>query len=516
MKYLFLVVYATFYFTGIFAQSNRNNNVLSSQPRFVQDSLDSYIEREMKRWQVPGLAIAIVKNGKVVVAKGYGVKEHGRSAKVNEYTLFQIASNSKAFTGTAVALLNQQKRLLLDEKVIRYMPGFKLYDETATQWCTVRDLLCHRIGLQTFQGDFLNWGSNLTRKEIIEHMQLTKPVYPFRYKYGYCNAAFITAGELVKAVTDTTWDDYIRYHFFEPLQMKHTNSFYNDLMTDDNACIPHTLVQGKIVKMPFTNIDNMGASACINSCASDMANWLLFQLDSGRFNGKQIVPFSVLAETRKSNMVVNDVNSKVFTSKHFSTYGLGWSSYDYEGRRVWEHSGGANGFVTKTEFIPEENLGVLVYTNTDANSLYDALVKQVLEAYLNVPYRNLSEKYFIPTNANNQKEWLANDSLKAVVALKNKPNIELAKFTGTYTNAFYGTVEVKLEKGKMTLHFSHHPNNIGKLEYLNDNQFLCTYSDVTCGIQTLPFKIENNEVTGITIKVNDFIDYHAYEFTRVK
>jgi len=488
---------------------------LFAQPTFVKDSLDAYINREMVRWQVPGLAISIVKDGKIVVSKGYGVKQDGKSAKVDEYSLFQIASNSKAFTGTSIALLNYQKRLLLDEKVTKYMPDFKLFDETSTSLCTVRDLLCHRIGLQTFQGDFLNWGSNLTRKEIIEHMALTKPVHPFRYKYGYCNAAFITAGELIKNVTDTSWDDYIKYHFFEPLAMKHTSSTYNELMTDENACIPHTLVNGKITKLPYTNIDNMGPSASINSCARDMANWLLFQLDSGRFEGKRIVPFSVLAETRKSNMISNDVNSKLFKTKHFSTYGLGWQSYDYEGRRVWEHSGGANGFVTKTEFIPEENLGVLVYTNTDANSLYDALVKQVLEAYLNVPYRNLSEKYFDGGKASRAAEQAVLDSLSKVVLLKNKPTIELQNFVGTYKNSFYGDAEIRLIKGKMTLHFSHHPNNIGKLEYLENDKFLCTYSDVTCGVEVLPIKIENNQVKSITIKVADFIDYLSYDFEKV-
>jgi CubicO group peptidase (beta-lactamase class C family) len=226
---------------------------LIAQPAFIKDSLEAYINREMARWQVPGLAIAIVKDGKIILSKGYGVKQAGKPAKVDEYSLFQIASNSKAFTGTSIALLNYQKRLMLDEKVTKYMPDFKLFEETSTSLCTVRDLLCHRIGLMTFQGDFLNWGSNLTRNEIIEHLALTKPVHPFRYKYGYCNAAFITAGELIKNVTDTSWDDYIKYHFFEPLAMKHTSSTYNELMTDENACIPHTLVNGKIVKMPYTN-----------------------------------------------------------------------------------------------------------------------------------------------------------------------------------------------------------------------------------------------------------------------
>jgi CubicO group peptidase (beta-lactamase class C family) len=507
MKTNKLLLLACFLFFGL---------ILKSQPAFVKDSLDSFIKREMARWQVPGLAIAIVKDGKIVVSKGYGVKEFGKPEPVDEYTLFQIASNSKAFTGTAVALLNDEKRLSLDEKVSKYLPYFKLYDKNSSEMVTVRDVLSHRLGLQTFQGDFLNWGSTLTRKEIVEHLALTKPVHPFRYKYGYCNAGFITAGEVILAVTDTTWDDFISARFFKPLEMKHTNSFYSGMVNDANACKPHTLWNGKLVSMSLTNIDNMGASASINSNVRDMSNWLLMQLDSGRFNGKRVVPFKVLAETRRSNMVVGDPSSRLYKSKHFSTYGLGWSSYDYEGRRIWEHSGGANGFVTKTEFIPEENMGVLVYTNTDANSLYEALAKQVIEAYLAVPYRNISEIYFNGSKSGRIEEQKLIDSLEIQASKKNKTELALTSYCGVYKNDFYGAIEIKSTKGGLKMYMSNHPNNIGTLRYLGNNEFLCNYSDLTCGMQVFPVKIENGEVKSMTVRVNDFIDYLTYDFEKQK
>jgi CubicO group peptidase (beta-lactamase class C family) len=489
-------------------------NVLA-QPAFVKDSLDAFIMREMQRWQVPGLAIAIVKDGQVVVQKGYGVKQFDKpESKVDENTLFQIASNSKAFTGTAVSWLNSEKRLSLDEKVTTYLPYFKLYESTSTDLCTVRDLLCHRIGTQTFQGDFLNWGSNLTRKQIVEGLALTKPVYPFRYKYGYSNAGFIAAGEVILATTDTTWDDFLLHRFFKPMGMNRTTSSYVGMVNDNNACLPHTLVDGKLVKMPLTNIDNMGASASINSCVGDMKNWLLLQLNNGQLNGKQIIPADVIAETRRSNMVVNDVNSKFFKSKHFATYSLGWQMNDYNGRRVIEHSGGANGFVTKTELMPEENLGVIVYTNSDANSLYDALCKQILEAYMGMPYRNMSELYYINSQKGKQATASHLKLIKDTIALKNKPALKLDEYCGTYTNGLYGKVEVKLIKGKLQLFMEHHPNNIGKLDFINDNRFLCTYTDVTCGVEPLSFTIANNQVKSVTVKVADFIDYLPYEFVK--
>jgi len=487
----------------------------NAQPKFISDSLDAYITREMKRWQVPGLAIAIVKDGKTIVSKGYGVKAVNNPEKVDEFTLFQIASNSKAFTGTAIAMLNDEKRIFLDEKVTTYLPWFKLHNSAYTDMCTVKDLLCHRIGLQTFQGDFLNWGSTLSRKQIIEKLALTPEKYPFRYTYGYCNAAFITAGELISEITDTTWDDFLLYRFFKPLGMVHTNTKHQLMLKDKNACSPHTLVKNKLTTIPLVNIDNMGASAAVQSCVADMSKWLLVQLNNGNYNGVQVVSEKALQETRKSATIVSDANGGLFKSRHFITYGLGWRSYDYEGKRVYEHSGGANGFVTKTEYIPEEKLGVIVYTNTDANSLYDALCKQVIEAYINVPYRNLSEIYSQSAEKKRIAEQKQQAEMDVLLAQKNKPNQPLAEYAGEYTNSFYGKAWIKNENGQLNLYFENHPQNIGIIQHVKDGKFICTFSDITCGVEPLSFTIKENKVTGVTIKVADFIDYLSYDFSKV-
>ena len=494
------------------------SNLLAAiaQPAFITDSLDAYIQREMQRWQIPGLAIAVVKDGKVVVSKGYGERVNGKPEKVNEYTLFQIASNSKAFTGTALAMLDSEKRLKLDEKVTTYLPYFKLNNPAYTDMCSVRDLLCHRIGLQTFQGDFLNWGSTLTRKQIIEKLGQTPEKFPFRYTYGYCNAAYITAGEIIPAITDTSWDDFLKYRFFNPMGMVHTNTRYLEMVNDTNACKPHTLVKEQIQIIPLANIDNMGPSASIQSCVADMSKWLLLQLNNGKYNGKQLIAAETIRETRKSAMVVNDSWGGLFKTRHFITYGLGWRSYDYENRRVFEHSGGANGFVTKTELIPEENLGVIVYTNTDANSLYDALCKQVIEAYLNVPYRNLSAVYY-NSGVNSRKaeqEKLARwDSL---AARKPKLPLKVDEYTGTFSNSFYGKVWVKNEKGILKLYFENHSQNVGTIKYIGNNEFVCYYSDLTCGVEPIKFNIIGGNINGITVKVNDFIDFLSYDFEKMK
>ena len=486
-----------------------------AQPSFVKDSLDKYIERAMQTWNVPGIAVCIVKDGKVVVSKGYGYRNVEKKLPVTDQTLFQIASNSKAFTGTALAMLEKEGKLKLDDKVTSFMPWFKLNDDYATKEVTVRDLLCHRIGLKTFQGDFLNWGSNLSRRDIMNKMSTHKLQYPFRYKYGYCNGAFLTAGEIIPLVADTSWDDFLKYRFFKPLKMNRTSSFYQNMLNDSNACIPYTLVNNKLTILPLTNIDNLGPAASISSCVNDMANWLLLQLDSGRFNGTSLIPFSAIQETRKPQILVNQLSS-MDPSKHFSAYGLGWELSDYHGRKIIEHDGGANGFVTGVGLVPEENLGVVVLTNTDANWIYDGIRKQIIDAYLNVSYRDYNALFYSFYEENVKEDKNTVDAYEARVNKMNTLSTPLSNFVGSYVNEVYGKMEIKVIDKKIFMFFEHHPNNIGKLDYMDGDKFRCTYSDVTCGVKEIPFVVKNGIVDSCSITVNDFIDYMPYTFIKLK
>ncbi len=490
-------------------------SALFAQNAFMTDSLDKYIQREMKKWKVPGLAVAVVKDGKVIVSKGYGIRDITKpEEKVDENTLFQIASNSKAFTATSIALLAYQKRLSLNDKVTRWMPGFKLKDPFATEDARIRDLLCHRLGFETFQSDLFNWGGDQTRKEIIANLRNVEPVYSFRSHYGYCNAGFLTAGEIIPLVTDTTWDDFLKYHFFQPLKMNHTSTTWNGIHFDKNACLPYTLVEGNLEGMPFVNVDNLGPAASINSSVNDLSHWLLMQLDSGRYEGKRIVPFSVLQTTRTSNTIVHDQSNPYFPSKHFQTYGLGWFLEDYNGIKIISHDGGSNGFVTTTCVIPELNLGIVVLTNTDANNLFGALRQQIIDAYMNLPYRDYSAFYYKRESLAQQKDADDLKKERQLVALKNKPDLDLASYSGKYHNAVYGDITIKDEKGKLNIYFSHHPNLIGHLEPREKSSFLCTYSDPEYAVKIIPFTVKDNKVISVTITVNSFIDFMPYEFLK--
>jgi len=504
MKYCILTIITTFLLQFASAQ----------QPVFISDSIDTYIEREMQRWNIPAVSVAIVKDGKIILEKGYGVIDMTTGKKTDEHSLFMVASNSKAFTGTALSLLDYQKRISLNDKVTKYLPYFSLYDPCMAEMATVEDLMCHRLGFETFQGDFLNWSGNLTRREVVEGMTRNQPHYAFRDTYGYCNAGFVAAGEVLYAVTDTTWDDFIRTHFFEPLDMQRSSTTQAAIMADKNACTPYTMFEGKLVSLQYDYIDNLGPAASINSSAHDMANWLMMQLDNGKFNGKQIFPEQVVKMPRLPRTIAGSGNSGLYKTQHFNLYGLGWYITDYEGKRIYSHGGGANGFVTNTTFVPELGLGIVVLTNTDANALYDALRYQILEAYLQVPYRNLSAFYHERVTANEKPGLDQLEAWKKQTEKNNKPALPLDAYTGTFHNTVYGDIRIDLEGASLQMHFSHHPQLTGHLKILEDNTFVCYYNPVTWGVKEIPFTVENGKVTGLTVTVNDFIDFLPYDFTR--
>src|ERR1700744_94942 len=216
MKKLYL------FFFGIIIVTSLAHAQHADRSKFISDSLDNYINKALTKWRIPGAAVCIVKDGKVVMMKGYGIKELGLNGKVDENTLFMIGSNTKAFTATALAMLQDQKKLSLDDKVTKYLPQWKLDDPLATQMAIIRDLLCHRIGFRTFQGDFTFYNTDLTREQVMEKMSHVKAVYPFRTKWGYTNAAFLTAGQIIPKVTGKPWEIFLRENIFAPLGMSNT------------------------------------------------------------------------------------------------------------------------------------------------------------------------------------------------------------------------------------------------------------------------------------------------------
>lgn len=485
-------------------------NSAIAQNNFINDSLDIYIKREMARWNLPGMAIAIVKDGKVIFMKGYGYSNVNTKTPVTENTVFQIASNSKAFTGTSLALLEHYGKLKLNDKVKTYLPYFKMHEEWKANEITIADILTHRIGYETFQTDLLNWNSTKSRKALIENMVNVTPKFGLREKYGYCNMGFLTAGEIIPAVCDTSWDDYLKYHYFMPLQMTQTNTKYADFINSDKASKAYTLVNYQITEIVPANVDNLGPAASVTSCVNDLSKWVIMQLNKGKYNDKQVIPEAVINRTRESFTIVNTKSRK---GNNFSNYGLGWFLNDAYGKKVVTHDGGANGFLSKTVLVPEDNFGFVILTNSDAQYLFEALGVQLLNELTKQPYNNVSAMYYQGFKEGYDEDLETVKKLRETVSKYKPVKDSYKKLAGIYSNKVYGKIAIEAKDNFAEVSFEFHPNYKGKLHYLNNYTLMIEYNDPTLGIKEIKFSDEGAQTT-IEIKVNDFIDMDTYLFTK--
>ncbi|TAE45688.1 MAG: class A beta-lactamase-related serine hydrolase, partial [Bacteroidetes bacterium] len=267
-------------------------------PSFIRDSIDSYVAKALKAWDLPGVAVAVVKDGQVVLMEGYGYIESGKPERVDENTLFMIASNTKAFTGTSLALLEYEKKCSMDDKVQRWLPEFTMKDPWVAKEASLADLVSHRLGMETFQGDFMYWTSDLSRSEVIQKMGQLTPAFAFRNKWGYTNAAFVAAGVCIEKISGQSWDSFIESRFLKPLNMNRTLTLSAQIAQATNVAKPHTYnAQNQLVSIPWCQIDNIAPCASLSSSASDMTHWLIAQLERGVYEGKQVIPAEVIDRT---------------------------------------------------------------------------------------------------------------------------------------------------------------------------------------------------------------------------
>jgi CubicO group peptidase (beta-lactamase class C family) len=482
-------------------------------PSFITDSIDSYIAEGMKDWQVPALGIVIVKNDKIVWLKGYGVKDIVSKEPVTENTLFMIASNTKLFTATSLAQLEYDKKLSLDDHFTKYYPAFKLYEPTTTGLLTIKDLLCHRIGTKTFQGDFTFWNSRLTRDQIMQKMRLLKPSKGFRDNFGYCNSCFLAAGQVIPKVTGKEWQDYVGDSILTPLQMNSTYTSLNKIQ--DTSAIARaytTSYTGTLQEVPWDRWDNLGPAASLLSNVSDLAHWLLFQLDSGNYAGRCIMPFSVLQRTRDMNVVVNSRRS-LFAPMHITGYGLGLFVSDYAGKQLYWHTGGAAGMVSVLCFVPEDRLGIAILTTNDNQDFFIELRNQILDAYLGVKFQNRSKlfangaKIELKRSVDSIGKW--QDRVKGAL-----PPLPLPAYAGHYTNPLYGSLDIHVKDGRLTLVFNGHDHLTATMDYMDNGDWLLRYDNIEYGIFNTRFKTGKGKVISVVTTENEFVEQDPYTFTK--
>lgn len=455
--------------------------------------LDRYFETARKEWKIPGMAVAVVKDGKVVLAKGYGVKEFSKQEKVDEKTLFAIASNTKAYTAATLAILVDEGKINWDDKVRDYLPYFKLYDPYVTEEITIRDLLCHRSGLKTFSGDLLWYETSYSTVEVIKRARYLKPAFGFRSGFGYSNIMFMAAGKVVAAVTGKPWKDFIKERIFEPLGMETSNIGTTDLKKYNNVSAAHYVyLDGKTITVSYTSSDNLGGAGSINSNVIEMAQWLKMLLNNGVFDNQRILSENSIWEMWSSHTVnrVTQSTKKLFPKTHFMNYGLGWGLSDYHGYKIIGHGGGLDGMISRVALVPEIKLGLVILTNS-INGLPTALGYKIIDAYLGVKSKDWSSIYLERYRESVKKEMQWGTDITKKRVSDTCTEIKLEDYTGLYGGPMYGDARVTGQQGKLVLELLPAPIFISDLTHLHYDTFLLklrnTFSFVPHGRGTVQF-----------------------------
>ncbi len=431
------------------------------------NEIDAYANTVIDTWKEKsgaGMAIAVVKDEKVIMQKGYGIRELGKADKVDENTVFAIASNSKAFTTASLAILVDEKKLSWDDKVSKYLPDFQMYDPWVTSELTIRDLVTHRVGLDTFSGDLLWYETTYSADEILKRVRFLPKVSSFRTRYGYQNLMFIAAGKVVEKASGKGWCEFVTERILTPLGMSRTTCSIKDL--PDNAAWPHNESGGKLRKLNRGNVDGAYAAAALNSSVADLSKWVRTQLGKGKFEGKQIFS-EAQAWGMHQPFLAQQISEPAFKNnptRHFTGVASGWFVYDYQGVKVINHSGGLDGMLSYTVLIPEKNAGFVILTNSESPS-FIVMMNKIRDVLVDAPKRDWNAEAVAQIAAGKKN---TDDEMKKVDDARirdTKPSLALMNYAGIYSDKMYGDVAIAEENGKLVMRFLPSPNFVADLEH---------------------------------------------------
>jgi CubicO group peptidase (beta-lactamase class C family) len=482
-------------------------------------ALDAYFARAQRDWPVPGFAVAIVKDGRIVFEKGYGLRDGMEGGEVDEHTLFAIASNTKAFTAATLGVLVDEGILSWDDRVVEHLPYFQLYDPFVTREMRIRDLLSHRSGLGSFSGDLLWLGTSYSAEEVVKRARYVPQAYPFRAGYGYSNLMFITAGEIIQAITGMTWAEFDRRHFFQPLDMSRTVTSTNALGAMENVATPHKNERGEVIPIEWYNWDAMGAGGGIISSVHDMSQWLLLQLEGGTRGGREYFSEGAQREmwTQHNAMAVSPGSQRTYPSTHFRGYGLGWGLMDYLGRKVISHGGGYDGMFSRVVLVPEEELGMVILTNS-MTGVSTSLSYRILDAYLAGAERDWSAQGLESFRAGRRRFEARQDEAEEGRVSGTRPSLALSAYTGTYGGSMYGDATVSEEDGRLVLRLLPNPDLVADLTHLHYDTFLLRWRKRMAwfGKGTVQFLMDpSGEIVEMKMDVpNEDFWFHELELKR--
>lgn len=448
--------------------------------------LDNYVKKVMQTFNVPGISLSIVKDGKVLLTKGYGVKEIGKNDPVDSHTLFCIASNSKAFTATALGILAEEGKIHWNDPVINYLPWFRMSNAYVTTHMTIRDLLVHHSGLGLGASDLLQFPpSSYSRKEMTEKLRYVPLKTSFRNDFAYDNILYLVAGEVIHAASGMSWEDFIRKNILNKIGMTESIDRISQFDHQPDAAVSNIPFEDKVIANPgfpgneLTDASNPAGGIASN--AMDMSKWLITQLDSGRAPNGTVLFHPATTESLWNLVTPIPVPSLPEILKpeqmNFYGYGLGFFLQDYRGYKMVWHTGGLSGFVSRVTLIPALKLGICVLTNQESGAAFDAITNHILDYYMHAPaydWINAYQKLLQARNSNVEqyleKQRASRDSAAG-------PSLPLSEYAGTYHDAWYGDIDITMENNHLVMRFSHTPDLTGDMVHWQYDTFMVHWRD---------------------------------------
>jgi len=442
-------------------------------------AIDTLVERTLRAFDVPGIAVCVIKDGKVVHSRGYGVRSLATRQRMDENTLFGIASNSKAFTTAALGMLVDEGKISWDDKVRKYIPEFKLFDPYVTEEFTIRDLLCHRSGLGLGAGDLMFFpdSSDFTIPDILHNLQFLKPVTSFRSTYAYDNNLYIVAGEVVARVSGMSWEDFIERRIMEPLGMTHSAASWDRLKDSSDWIDGHARVEGvvQVIARSRSKVDH--AAGGIYSCIADLSKWVLCHLQGGKY-GPEMKPLFSAAVLRErwAPQTILPVGGPGPYNTHFAAYGLGFGLSDVKGYKQVSHTGGLEGMVTQITMVPDLQLGIIVLTNREEGLDFNSITNQIKDGYLGVTGTDRVKEYSAVRRRQLEQEKRVVDSILKDMGIA-RAAVDMANYVGTYRDAWFGDVVISVKNGRPWFDSRRSPKLTGELVPYKGNTFIAKWKD---------------------------------------
>ena len=404
--------------------------------------LDTFALRLLKEWNAPGVSIAVVEKNKVIYAGGFGYRDYEKKLPVTENTLFAIGSCTKAFTASILGMLEKEGKISLDKPVRDYLPELVFKNDYTNKHVTLRDMMCHRTGLPRHDGSW--YGSTASRNELLERVRYQEPSAELRERYQYNNFMFMAQGIVIEKVTGKSWEENMRERIFKPLGMSNTNMSVFDMEKVTDRSLAYSSANNKIKAIPYRNIDAIGPAGSINSCAKDMANWLITWINDGKFNGKEIIPSRYRTQAITSQISTGGLPGSENPDVHMFGYGLAWGMNSYRGHYRVEHGGGIDGFSTSTGFFPSDSIGIFVVSNqgTPTTSIRNFIADRMLKlSYRPWGKTALADKVKGDSTARVSPN---KDSLNRKTGTKYSHDIN--DYSGNFENKGYGIIKIFREK----------------------------------------------------------------------